>query len=156
VSKLFDAMPPKLTAALVKTVAKTNDAAITAAFVAKINQIKVPEVNFRYPNAPQLAPGGGGFLTTPPKTPPNPKDWALGSPFPSPTFPSLSSPIEEVTVIEPPKRVSSASGSYSDVAINAPITINQQPGQNADELASIVAMKIGEAMADARASSLFV
>jgi hypothetical protein len=36
------------------------------------------------------------------------------------------------------------------------ITINQQPGQNADELASIVAMKIGEAVADARASSLFV
>jgi hypothetical protein len=36
------------------------------------------------------------------------------------------------------------------------ISIYQQPGQDADELASIVAMKIGEAVADARASSLFV
>jgi hypothetical protein len=36
------------------------------------------------------------------------------------------------------------------------ITINQQPGQDADELASIVALKIGEAVADARSSSLFV
>jgi hypothetical protein len=36
------------------------------------------------------------------------------------------------------------------------ITINQQPGQNADELASIVALKIGEAVADARSASIFV
>jgi hypothetical protein len=36
------------------------------------------------------------------------------------------------------------------------ITINQQPGQDADELASIVALKIGEAVADARAASIFV
>jgi hypothetical protein len=45
-------------------------------------------------------------------------------------------------------------GSGSNVVNN--ITINQQPGQDAEELASIVAMKIGEAVADARASSLFV
>ena len=44
----------------------------------------------------------------------------------------------------------------SPININAPITINQQPGQSADELASIVAMKIGEAVADARAASIFV
>lgn len=36
------------------------------------------------------------------------------------------------------------------------ITINQQPGQDADELASIVAMRISEAVSDARAASLFV
>lgn len=36
------------------------------------------------------------------------------------------------------------------------ITINQQPGQDADELASIVAIKISEAVSDARAASLFV
>ena len=44
----------------------------------------------------------------------------------------------------------------SPININAPITINQQPGQSADELASIVAMKIGEAVAEARAASIFV
>ena len=43
-----------------------------------------------------------------------------------------------------------------DIAINSPITIYQQPGQSTDELASIVAVKIGEAVADARASSIFV
>jgi hypothetical protein len=43
-----------------------------------------------------------------------------------------------------------------EVAVNAPITINQQPGQDADELASLVAVKIGEAVADARAASIFV
>jgi hypothetical protein len=36
------------------------------------------------------------------------------------------------------------------------ISISQQPGQSADELASIVALKIGEAVADARAASIFV
>jgi hypothetical protein len=44
----------------------------------------------------------------------------------------------------------------SPINITAPITINQQPGQDADELASIVALKIGEAVSDARAASLFV
>jgi hypothetical protein len=43
-----------------------------------------------------------------------------------------------------------------DIAINSPVTIYQQPGQSTDELASIVAVKIGEAVADARASSIFV
>jgi hypothetical protein len=42
------------------------------------------------------------------------------------------------------------------INITSPITINQQPGQDADALATIVAMKIGEAVADARAASLFV
>ena len=42
------------------------------------------------------------------------------------------------------------------INITAPITITQQPGQSADELASIVALKIGEAVADARAASIFV
>jgi hypothetical protein len=42
------------------------------------------------------------------------------------------------------------------INITSPITINQQPGQDADALATIVAMKIGEAVADARASSIFV
>jgi hypothetical protein len=42
------------------------------------------------------------------------------------------------------------------INITAPITINQQPGQSADELASIVALKIGEAVAQARSASVFV
>ena len=46
--------------------------------------------------------------------------------------------------------------SNNQIAINSPVTIYQQPGQNSDELASIVALKIGEAVADARAASVFV
>lgn len=42
------------------------------------------------------------------------------------------------------------------VTVNAPVTIHQQPGQDAEELASIVAIKIGEAVAQARSSSVFV
>jgi hypothetical protein len=49
-----------------------------------------------------------------------------------------------------------SSVSSAPINVTSPITINQQPGQNADELASIVAMKIGEAVADARAASIFV
>jgi hypothetical protein len=45
-------------------------------------------------------------------------------------------------------------GSGANVVNN--ITINQQPGQDADELASIVALKISEAVSDARAASIFV
>jgi hypothetical protein len=43
-----------------------------------------------------------------------------------------------------------------DVTVNAPITIHQQEGQDAEALASIVAVKIGEAVAQARSSSIFV
>jgi hypothetical protein len=52
---------------------------------------------------------------------------------------------------------SSRSGMSSGaVSVSAPITIYQQPGQSTDELASIVALKIGEAVADARSASVFV
>ena len=52
---------------------------------------------------------------------------------------------------------SSRSGmSSASITVSAPITIHQQPNQDAEELASIVAMKIGEAVADARAASVFV
>jgi hypothetical protein len=47
-------------------------------------------------------------------------------------------------------------GNGASVSINAPITIHQQPGQDSEELAAIVAMKIGDAVAQARASSIFV
>jgi hypothetical protein len=42
------------------------------------------------------------------------------------------------------------------VTVNNNITIHQQPGQDSDELASIVALKIGEAVAQARSASVFV
>jgi hypothetical protein len=44
----------------------------------------------------------------------------------------------------------------SPVNVTNNISISQQPGQSMDELASIVAIKIGEAVADARAASIFV
>lgn len=43
-----------------------------------------------------------------------------------------------------------------NIHVNAPITINQQPSQDPEELATMVAMRIGEAVAEARASSIFV
>jgi hypothetical protein len=36
------------------------------------------------------------------------------------------------------------------------ISIVQQPGQDAEELAAIVAMRIGEAVAEARSASIFI
>ena len=52
---------------------------------------------------------------------------------------------------------SSRSGmSSAPITVSAPITIHQQPNQDAEELASMVAMKIGEAVADARAANVFV
>ena len=50
----------------------------------------------------------------------------------------------------------SAEGFGGETSVVNNITINQQPGQDADELASLVALKIGEAVADARAASIFV
>jgi hypothetical protein len=50
----------------------------------------------------------------------------------------------------------SAEGFGSGTSVVNNITINQQPGQNAEELASIVALKISEAVSDARAASIFV
>jgi hypothetical protein len=44
-------------------------------------------------------------------------------------------------------------GSYN---INNNITITQQHGQNADQLAAIVVQKMGEWVEDARSSSIFV
>jgi len=40
--------------------------------------------------------------------------------------------------------------------INAPITIHQQPGQNAEQLAALVAMELGNAIRHSRASSVYV
>jgi hypothetical protein len=55
-----------------------------------------------------------------------------------------------------PRSAMSGPTASAPVTINAPITINQQPGQSADELAMIVATKISEAVADARAASILV
>jgi hypothetical protein len=50
----------------------------------------------------------------------------------------------------------SAEGFGGSTTVNNNITIQQQPGQNAEDLAMIVAQKIGEAVADARAASILV
>jgi hypothetical protein len=47
-------------------------------------------------------------------------------------------------------------GGFGAMTINNNFTITQQPGQDADELASIVALKIGDAVAQARSASVFV
>ena len=58
-------------------------------------------------------------------------------------------------------RVSSITSNSSEgfgggVTVNAPITINQQPGQNAEHLAALVAMELSNAINQARSSSLYV
>jgi hypothetical protein len=50
----------------------------------------------------------------------------------------------------------SAEGFGGSTSVTNNITIQQQPGQSADDLAMIVAQKIGEAVADARAASILV
>ena len=50
----------------------------------------------------------------------------------------------------------SAEGFGGGTNVTNNINIQQQPGQSADELAMIVAQKIGEAVADARAASILV
>ena len=47
-------------------------------------------------------------------------------------------------------------GSGGPVTVNAPITIHQQPGQDSEELAAMVALKLGEAITQARSASIFV
>ena len=53
-------------------------------------------------------------------------------------------------------RQGGTSTAAAPINVTSPITINTQPGQDAEEIASIVAMKIGDAVAQARASSVFV
>ena len=64
----------------------------------------------------------------------------------------------QVASVKAGSLTSNSSGGFggSPITIHAPITIHQQPGQSTDELASLVAIKIGEAVADARSSSIFV
>jgi hypothetical protein len=50
----------------------------------------------------------------------------------------------------------SSEGMGGGVTVNAPITIHQQPGQNAEQLASIVAMELANAVRQARSSSMYV
>jgi hypothetical protein len=47
-------------------------------------------------------------------------------------------------------------GKGGDITINAPITIHQMPGQDSEKLAAMVAIKLGEAINQARSASVFV
>ena len=63
-------------------------------------------------------------------------------------------------MVGPGVRVGSITGNSREgfgggsVNVTAPITIHQQPHQDSEELASIVALRIGEAVAEARAASI--
>ena len=50
----------------------------------------------------------------------------------------------------------SSEGMGAGVTVNAPITIHQQPGQNSEQLASLVAMELTNAIRQARSSSMYV
>jgi hypothetical protein len=45
-------------------------------------------------------------------------------------------------------------GFGSGITVNAPITINQQPGQDSEELAAIVAVRLGDAISRANLSKI--
>jgi len=49
-----------------------------------------------------------------------------------------------------------ATGATGDVTVNAQITIHQQPGQNAEQLAALVAAEISNAIQRKRSSTMFV
>jgi hypothetical protein len=50
----------------------------------------------------------------------------------------------------------SSEGMGGAVTVNAPITIHQQPGQNSEQLAALVAMELSNAIKQARSSSMYV
>ena len=50
----------------------------------------------------------------------------------------------------------SSEGMGGAVTVNAPITIHQQPGQNSEHLAALVAMELAGAIRQARSSSMYV
>jgi hypothetical protein len=50
----------------------------------------------------------------------------------------------------------SSEGMGGAVSVNAPITIYQQPGQNSEQLAALVAMELSNAINQARSSSMYV
>jgi hypothetical protein len=50
----------------------------------------------------------------------------------------------------------SSEGMGAGMTVNAPITIHQQPGQNSEQLASLVAMELANAIRQARSSSMYV
>jgi hypothetical protein len=107
-----------------------------------------------------IAPGAGnprGFEDSDLPFPPGTKPEALftdPNAWKAQTFPSVSSDIQTVSVIEPPRTVASTSGSYREVSINAPITINGT-NQDANQIATLVVRKLGEAVNDAESASLF-
>jgi polyhydroxyalkanoate synthesis regulator phasin len=62
VDTLFTKLPPALTQSLVKVVSKVSDPALTAAFVAKINSIRVPNqptFEFKFPTKDKAGPANG-------------------------------------------------------------------------------------------------
>jgi hypothetical protein len=75
-------------------------------------------------------------------------------------FPSQSDAMMwESKMMPPGARVQSVTSNSSEnlggtTTVNAPITINQQPGQDAEQLASIVAMRLSEAIMQSRASAI--
>jgi len=75
-------------------------------------------------------------------------------------FPTQSDAMEwEGKMMPPGASVRSVTSNTSEglggaVTVNAPITIHQQPGQDAEQLASIVAIRLNEAIMQARSSSI--
>lgn len=88
--------------------------------------------------------------------------YALGAGMPA-FFGSQSAALGwERSMVPGSVKVGSITGNSAEgfgggpITVNNNITISQQPGQDADELASIVALKIGEAVSQARSASVFV
>jgi hypothetical protein len=86
--------------------------------------------------------------------------YALGSGRPAFFRSQREAEAWEKSMVGPGVRVGSITGNSREgfgggpISVNAPITIHQQPHQDAEELASIVALRIGEAVAEARAASI--
>ncbi len=89
--------------------------------------------------------------------------YALGAGMPA-FFGSQSAAVAwERSMVPGSVKVASVTGNSAEgfgkggnVTVNAPITIHQIPGQDSEELAAMVAIKLGEAISQARSASVFV
>jgi hypothetical protein len=182
VKKLFSEMPPAVTKQLTTVINKVDDKTLTAVLAAKLEKIdfKFTSIVPTGPNpatpAPTFAtpsPTAWPFSWSPPSSNSEPRTtFARGGVFSRPTYFKFASGGAFRTglmgeagpeAVMPLRRGPGgklgviATGSGGDtININAPITINQQPGQNSEQLAALVAMELSNAINQARSSSMYV
>ena len=164
----FNAMPQHVSRAIMTNMAKMSTKEISLALAEKIREIPpAPGVSFRFPDITPPGPAGEQPSKIFDRT------FAKGGVFSQPTYFKFASGGAFRTglmgeagpeAVMPLHRgaggklgvIATGGGGGDVISISAPITIHQQPGQNAEQLASIVAMELANAVRQARSSSMYV